>query len=98
MNLGVMRYHLHWTRRALRRLDEIGSFIAAENPASAAKVVNRIVAAAERLADHPNSGRAGRLNGTRELVLADIPYIVPYRILGDRVEIITVFHAAQHRP
>jgi len=93
-----MSHQLLWTRRALRRLDEIGSYIAHENPAAAAKVVGRIVAATERLADHPRSGRPGRLSNTRELVLADIPYIIPYRIVGDRVHIVTVLHAAQRWP
>lgn len=80
------------------RLDEIGSFIAAENPAAAARAESRIVTAVDRLAHYPHSGRAGRLNNTRELVLADIPYVVPYLIVGDRVQIITVFHAAKSRP
>jgi addiction module RelE/StbE family toxin len=93
-----MSYHLVWTNRALRRLDEIGAYIAADNPIAASKVVGRIATAAERLTDYPTSGRVGRLNGTRELVLADIPYIVPYRVVGDRVQIITVLHAAQRWP
>jgi addiction module RelE/StbE family toxin len=93
-----MSYDLLWTRRALRRLDEIGAYIAAQNPAAASKVVGRIATAAQRLNEYPNSGRLGRLNNTRELVLAEIPYIIPYRVIGDRVHIITVLHAAQRWP
>jgi addiction module RelE/StbE family toxin len=93
-----MNYEIIWTRRALRRLDEIGAYIAHENPVAAAKVVGRITAATERLADYPQSGRPGRLNNTREIVLADFPDIVPYRVIGDRVHIITVLHAAQKWP
>lgn len=93
-----MSYELVWSSRALRRLDEIASFIAASNPPAAADVVARIGTAVERLVEHPHSGRRGRLHNTRELVLADIPYIIPYRVIGKRVYLITVFHAAQNWP
>lgn len=93
-----MSCQLHWIRRALRRVDEIGAYIASENPAAAEKVLKRIAGAVERLTSHPHSGRPGRLNNTRELVLADIPYIIPYHIIGDRVHIITILHAAQKWP
>ncbi len=43
-------------------------------------------------------GRPGRLEGTRELVLADIPYIIPYRITPSSIDILTVMHAAQEWP
>lgn len=43
-------------------------------------------------------GRIGRIKGTRELVLVDVPYIVPCRIDGETVEILTVMHAAQRWP
>lgn len=93
-----MSCELVWSRRALRRLDEIASYIAASNPQAAAEVVGRIASAVERLAEHPYSGRPGRLNNTRELVLADIPYIIPYRVIDRRVYFITVLHAAQRWP
>jgi addiction module RelE/StbE family toxin len=89
---------IRWTKRALRRLDQIGAHITKDNPAAAARVVARIVAAVDALADHPAMGRAGRLTGTRELVLADIPYIIPYRVTRNDIEILTVMHAAQKWP
>jgi addiction module RelE/StbE family toxin len=88
---------IRWTKRALRRLDRIGAHITKDNPA-AARVVARIVAAVDALADHPALGRTGRLTGTRELVLADIPYIIPYRVTRNDIEILTVMHAAQKWP
>jgi addiction module RelE/StbE family toxin len=89
---------LRWTKRALRRLDEIGAHISADNPAAAMRVVARIVSATDALADHPALGRAGRLTGTREMVLADIPYIIPYRVNRTDIEILTVMHASQQWP
>lgn len=88
---------IRWTLRALRRLDEIGAYIEKENPDAAARVVARIVTVVDMLVELPASGRPGRIKGTREIVLADIPYIIPYRVARD-IEIITVMHAQQRWP
>ncbi len=52
----------------------------------------------ESLAESPDIGRPGRVAGTRELVLTDIPYIVPYRPTTAGIEILTVMHSAQRWP
>ncbi len=93
-----MSLALRWTRRAVARLDHVASHIARDDPNAAARVVARLVNAADGLADHPEMGRPGRIRGTRELVFADIPYIIPYRITRDTVDILTVMHAAQRWP
>jgi toxin ParE1/3/4 len=87
-----------WTRPALRELEAIGDFIGRENPAAAEATVNRIVHQVGLLADHPHMGRSGRVAGTRELVVTDTPFIVPYRVHDDRVEILSVFHGARKWP
>ena len=89
---------IRWTRRAMRRLDQIGAHIAADSPASAARVIARLAAAVDALSEHPAMGRPGRLPQTRELVLADIPYIVAYRVNGAAIEILTILHASQRWP
>ncbi|AGB73999.1 MULTISPECIES: type II toxin-antitoxin system RelE/ParE family toxin [Rhizobium] len=88
---------IRWTKRALRRLDRIGAYIQKDNPDAAARAVARIVSAVDMLSEFPATGRVGRINGTRELVLADIPYIIPYRVEQD-IEILTVMHAHQRWP
>lgn len=88
---------VRWTIRALRRLDEIGAHIQKDNPDAAERVVVRIMSAVDLLADFPATGRVGRINGTREVVLADIPYIIPYRV-GQDIEILSVMHAHQRWP
>lgn len=94
----MSRLTIRWTIRALRRLDQIGEHIAQDNPDAAARVVSRLASSVELLADQPAMGRIGRLKGTRELVFADIPYIIPYRVVGDALEILTILHAAQEWP
>lgn len=89
---------LRWTRRAVRRLDQIGDYIAKDDPEAAARVVARIVSAVDNLTNHPAMGRVGRIKGTREYVFADIPYIIAYRVKPELIEIITVIHGAQRWP
>ncbi|WP_370649401.1 type II toxin-antitoxin system RelE/ParE family toxin [Neorhizobium galegae] len=71
--------------------------VAHDNPDASARVVARIVASVDILGEMPAAGRMGRIAGTREVVLSDIPYIIPYRVRED-IEIITVMHASQKWP
>lgn len=82
---------LRWTAPALRDLEEIGDCIARDNPAAAARVVTSILDQVESLTTHPHIGRPGRVPETRELVVPDTPYIVPYRVRGDKVQVLAVF-------
>ena len=89
---------IHWTRPALADLEAIGDFIARDNPVAAEHTVVRLVASVDALRVHPNLGRPGRLAGTRELIVGGTPYVVPYRVLGDDVQILAVFHGARRWP
>ena len=84
---------IKWVRLALDDLDEIGKFIARDNPAAASRVLKRIWDAAYMLADQPHAGRAGRVPGTRELAVAGTPFIIPYRVVEDTVQILRGLHA-----
>jgi addiction module RelE/StbE family toxin len=94
----VTRAKLEYAPRFFRRLEDIRERIAADNPTAAARMVARIRTAVERLAAVPGAGRPGRVVGTRELVISGTPYIVPYRVRGDAVQIITILHGAQRWP
>jgi toxin ParE1/3/4 len=90
--------NVRWTKPALRDLEDIGDFIAGDNALAAAKTVAAILDQAEALATHPHLGRAGRIAGTREFVVAHTPFVVPYRVVGDDVQILAVFHGARRWP
>jgi toxin ParE1/3/4 len=79
-------------------LREIISYIADENPDAAERVEDRLVAATRHLLSHPEMGRPGRVPGTRELVVASTSYIVPYRVRGERVELLAILHTARPWP
>ena len=87
-----------WLKVALANLDAEAEYIAQNNPAAAGRVVQKILRAVNLLRKNPAMGRAGRVAGTRELVVAETPYIIPYRVRGEAVEILRVFHAARKWP
>jgi toxin ParE1/3/4 len=65
---------------------------------AAIHVDEQIADAARRLLDFPDSGRTGRVAGTRELVIPRTPYVAAYLIEGDTVRILRVLHGAQMWP
>jgi toxin ParE1/3/4 len=89
---------VRWLRTALANLDAEAEYIAEDNPGAAGRVVQRVFRAVDLLKTNPALGRAGRVAGTRELVVPETPYIIPYRVRKDAVEILRVFHAARKWP
>jgi addiction module RelE/StbE family toxin len=86
---------IQWTRAALASVDEIAGFIAKDNQARATSFVLELQAAVAKLQAHPGMGRAGRVPGTRELVLHK-NYIAIYRVRGDDVEILRLHHSSRN--
>jgi toxin ParE1/3/4 len=89
---------VRWLRKALRNLDDEASFVAADDAAAARLVVERVIEAVAQLAEQPGLGRPGRVPGTRELVVSKTRYIVPYRVQGDAIEVLRVFHTSRRLP
>ena len=87
-----------WSPRAIDHLTRLRSYIARDNPKAANRIASRLLAAVERLAELPGLGRPGRIAGTRELVVPGTPYVIPYRLRHDRLEVIAVFHGRQKWP
>lgn len=89
--------HIEWTEPALADLELIRDFIDQDNPFIAANVAAGIIDSTDRLADFPNSGRPGDEPGTFELVVADLPYVLVYRVTSAQIEILRVWHQRQNR-
>ena len=87
-----------WLRTALRNLDDEATYIATDDPAAARQVVERVLTAVATLEEQPALGRPGRVPGTRELVVLKTRYVVPYRVRGDAIEILRVFHTSRRLP
>jgi toxin ParE1/3/4 len=88
-----------WTRRYLRELAAIGDYLFQRNPAAAARIVRTIHSRTQRLlTQNAFLGRRGEIDGTRELVLVDLGYIVAYRVRDEYVEVLFVQHGARAWP
>jgi toxin ParE1/3/4 len=87
-----------WLREASLALDRHYDYLAARNPKAASFVFTRIVASAKRLRQFPQSGRQGRFEGTSEVVVPGVPYIIVYRASATAVEILRVFHTSTDWP
>jgi addiction module RelE/StbE family toxin len=87
-----------WTRSARHDLALHFDYLEERTPAAALRVDETIREATERLAEFPYRGRPGRLEGTRELVIVDLPYIVVYRVRERTLRVLRVLHSAQDWP
>ncbi|MBS0432957.1 MAG: type II toxin-antitoxin system RelE/ParE family toxin [Proteobacteria bacterium] len=88
---------LEWTTPAADQLEAAQAYYFELNPAATRLLAGRIVEAGKRLREHPEIGRFGLRAGTREWVVSRTPYLLVYRVQGDAVQILHVWHAAQDR-
>lgn len=91
--------NIEWSDEAIDDLRQLHAFIARDNPAAARKMALTIVEAIESLLPgNPHIGRPGRVSGTRELVIPQTPYIVPYRVKASTIQVLRVYHGARRWP
>ncbi|APW45079.1 type II toxin-antitoxin system RelE/ParE family toxin [Rhodoferax antarcticus] len=89
---------IKWLRVALQNLEDEATYIALDSYPDAQTAVQRVLAAVAQLAEQPGLGRPGRVPNTRELVVLKTRYLVPYRVRGDTVTILRVFHTSRRLP
>jgi toxin ParE1/3/4 len=89
---------VRWTPAAAENLEHINNYLAEHHPQFAQSTVLELYEAIRSLKTSPWRGRPGREDGTRELVLPRLPYIVAYRIKEESIEILHIYHGAQKRP
>ncbi|WP_163269132.1 type II toxin-antitoxin system RelE/ParE family toxin [Chelativorans alearense] len=89
---------VEWRPLAERDLGEIVRFIAADSPQAAYDVHEAIRQQTAKPAEYPGIGRPGRVKGTRELVIAGTPFVVPYLVESEVVTILCVMHGARKWP
>ena len=89
-----------WTEQARQDLAAIHVFISQDSARYAEVVVAKLIAAAERVADFPESGRAVPEFAdplVREVISGR--YRIVYRLVGDdSIHILTVHHGARSFP
>lgn len=89
---------VRWSPTAAEDVSRIFEYIRQENRSGAERVVRTIYESAGSLASFPNRGKTGRVEGTRELPLPSLPFVVVYRVFDDAVEIVNIIHGAQRWP
>jgi len=89
---------LEWSAFAIEDRDGIFDYIEEDSPHAAVVVDDRIRMQVKQLLQFPETGRPGRIEGTRELVIGQTSYIAAYRVTGDTVRILRVLHGAQLWP
>ena len=90
---------IKWTEQATQQLDQAHDYITlTNNKAVAARITMQIVTAVQQLAAFPMSGKAGRVLGTRELVISNTPFIAAYAIDRADIIILAIYHGAQQWP
>ncbi len=89
---------LRWTSAAADDLENIANYLFEKTPENAARLIREIYDAPPTLKSFPNRGRAGKKEGTRELVMPSLPYIIVYQVRGDTVHIVRILHSSQDWP
>ena len=88
---------IRWTRAAAEDLEHIKDYLTEHDPHFAQSTVIELCDTIRSLSESPRRGRLGREEGTRELVLLRLPYIVAHRIKEQAVEVLHIYHGAQNR-
>ncbi len=76
-------------------MERIADFLFEQTPFHAARIARAIYDAPSVLEQFPFRGRIGRREGTRELVLPSLPYVVIYIVDDDLIHIVRILHGAQ---
>jgi len=88
-----------WTDKALEDLLIIQEFIAQDNPKASVDITKKIVlTVVEQLSKFQNIGKAGRVNGTRELIIPNTSYIGVYWVKSNNVEVLRILHTSMKWP
>ena len=88
-----------WTPEAKARLREIEAHIAKDSPPAAQNMAVRLIRRSLELEHPPLLGkRLARYTEADVRELLERPYRLIYRVLADRIEIVTVMHYRQLMP
>ena len=89
---------LRWTQEAAADLERIADYLFEHTPDHAARLVRVLYEAPATLLTFSNRGRLGKKEGTRELVMSPLPYVLVYTVREDAVYVVRILHGAQQWP
>ena len=88
---------VEWKRAAYADLLAIVDYISDDNLKAAQELKDELVSVVEKLRQHPQMYRRGRVQGTREVIVRK-NYIVVYAETPNLIEILRIIHAAREYP
>jgi len=88
---------IRWTPAAAADLRHLSDCLKDHHPHYQQPTVRKVYAAVQSLKEWPHRGRVGREEGTRELLFPPLPYIAVYRVKGQSIEVLRIYHGAQDR-
>lgn len=89
---------VRWTPAAADDFENIANYLFEQTPENAPRLIREIYLAPKGLESFPMRGRVGKKEGTRELVLPSLPYVIIYRVTSEGVFILRVLHGSQDWP
>ena len=89
---------VRWTTDAPDDLERICDYIATSRPGAAQNVAATIVRRIADLETFPQLGRQGRVDGTRELTFASLPFVAVYEVHSEEVHVLRILHGARQWP
>lgn len=91
-------HNIVWLESAQQDKDAALTYIAQYSVLAALGIDEQIEQQVSQLKQFPHLGRKGRLANTFELLITGTPYIAAYRVLGNTVQILHVFHTRRDWP
>ena len=88
---------IRWTPAAAADLQHISDYLKDHLPQYRQPTMRKLFAAIQSLKDWPHRGRAGREEGTREILFPPLPYVAVYRVKEQNIEVVRIYHVAQDR-
>jgi addiction module RelE/StbE family toxin len=89
---------VRFTKLADADLNQAYDYIVRDNPSNARSVIERIEKAIITLCEYPSLGKSGRMDGTREFMVLNTPFIVVYRVEKHILQILSVLHTSKKYP
>lgn len=89
---------IRWSADAASDLESVAEFYFTRIPERAPSILQTIYESPQKLISFPERGRRGRKEGTREFVLAPLPFILVYQLGPESIDIVRILHGAQNWP
>ena len=89
---------VRWLTPAKKDMLQLVDWYEHNAPEALSAVAQGIWDAAQSLDRLPYRGRPGLVDGTRELLISKLPYMLVYVVQGDEVSILRLLHQHQNWP